>query len=120
MPSPAPRPHFPFVTRMAINLFNAGMLPNVTHVDVEPEFGYAARLQYTNETSRITRGNDVGLNPGAANDVVKDKAYAKHFLSRAGIVVPPGSTFLTRWWHARLGERYKSLNVSVRSVEDAM
>ena len=65
--------HYPFVTRMISELFNSDALTNDMQVEVEPEFGYVTRITYNNGKVRITRANDVGLNSGAACDVVKDK-----------------------------------------------
>ncbi len=93
---------FPFVTRMIALLFNEGFLPNVLSVEIEPEYGYVTRLTYLDGSVRMTRANDVGLNSGAAGDVVKDKAYTKYFLARGNISTIPGSAFLSNWWSDRL------------------
>jgi D-alanine-D-alanine ligase-like ATP-grasp enzyme len=101
MPNTTKR-HYPFVTRIAATLHEDGMLPNVAGIDIEPEYGYVTRLRYRDGTSRITRGNDVGLNPAAAQEVVKDKAYTKFFLALNGVSCPRGAAFLLRWWADRL------------------
>lgn len=92
MRSDPPR-HYPYVMRMLLRLLAEGRLPEIDHVDVEPEFGFAARIVYTDGTSRTTFGNDLGLNTAAASAAVTDKHYAKHFLRAAGISVPDGQTF---------------------------
>ena len=93
---------FPYVTRMIALLFNEGLLPNVLSVEIEPEYGYVTRITYLDGSVRMTRANDVGLNSGAAGDVVKDKAYTKYFLNLKNISTIPGSAFLSKWWADRL------------------
>jgi D-alanine-D-alanine ligase-like ATP-grasp enzyme len=90
--------HYAFVTRMVIELFRAGALPDVQSIEVEPEWGYATRISYRGGETRMTYGNDIGLNSGAASDVVTDKAYTKHFLQRSGFATPAGAAFLLPWW----------------------
>lgn len=120
MSVPSTPPHYPFVTRMIHGLHREGLLTNVASIDIEPEYGYAVRLQYHNGAARITRGNDVGLNAGAAADVVKDKAYTKYFLTQAGVRTPAGSAFLTRWWHGRISARDLMRGIPMRNVNDAL
>ncbi|GAA3219409.1 hypothetical protein [Actinocorallia longicatena] len=90
--------HYPYVTRKLLELREEGMLPNVAGIEVEPEYGYVTRVRYTNGAVRLTRGNDVGLNSGAACEVVKDKAHTKFFLRGSGYRCPRGQTFLLPWW----------------------
>lgn len=97
LPPTVPR-HYPFVTRLALTLFHQGGLSNVRRLEVEPEFGYAARLQYRNGSVRMTSGNDLGINSAAASAVVRDKVYAKHFLTKSGFSCVPGEAFLLPWW----------------------
>ncbi len=101
--------HFPFVTRKLLELWDEGRLPNVAGVEVEPEYGYVARIRYRSGAVRIIRGSDVGLNAGAACELAKDKAYVKHFLRRSGFECPRGEAFLLPWWAEeimpRLAER---------------
>ncbi|MGY0231795.1 hypothetical protein [Longispora urticae] len=94
--------HYPFVTRMVDSLYRGGLLTNVATVQIEPEYGYATRIRYNDGSSRLTRGNDVGLNSGAACDVMRDKAYTKHFLRLAGVRCPRGEAFLLTWWADRI------------------
>jgi D-alanine-D-alanine ligase-like ATP-grasp enzyme len=97
----APR-HYPYVTRVLIELYKRGALPQVVSVAVEPEYGYATQITYVNGTTRMTYGNDLGLNTGAACDVVKDKAYTKYFLERSGVRCPNGRAFLMPCWAERI------------------
>src|SRR2546430_9863593 len=118
-PMPARIPsHYPYVTRMVASLFAEGALTNVVSVDIEPEYGYVARLRYTNGAYRLTRGNDVGLNSGAANDVVKDKAYTKYFLRSSGVECPVGEAFLLVWWADRLRRRMNAHGVTLLRTAD--
>jgi len=112
--------HYPYVTRMVASLFAEGAFTDVADVDIEPEYGYVTRIRYTNGTHRMTRGNDVGLNPGAACEVVKDKAYTKYYLRRSGIDCPQGESFLLDWWADHIRPRMASHGVtSLRSVGQA-
>jgi D-alanine-D-alanine ligase-like ATP-grasp enzyme len=101
-PPDVPR-HYPFVTRMVVELFHRGALPDVASVEVEPEWGYVTRIAYRGGETRMTYGNDIGLNSGAASDVVSDKAFTKHFLQRSGFATPAGSAFLLPWWAELIG-----------------
>ena len=98
-------PHYPFATQMLIALFSEGLLPDVRTVEVEPEYGFAARIVYRNGAVRITKGSDIGLNRGAASDVAKDKHYTKIFLQGGGFRCPTGSAFLLPWWVARIAPK---------------
>lgn len=112
-------PHYHFVTRMLCELHAAGRLPHVESIDVEPEYGRATRIAYTSGATRLTHGNDVGLNSGAAGTVVGDKAYTKYFLDRLGFRSPPGSAFVTRWRAAQLGPRLEARGfTAIRTVEE--
>jgi D-alanine-D-alanine ligase-like ATP-grasp enzyme len=95
--APIPR-HYHYVTRMLLDLFRSSALPDVVSVEVEPEWGYTTRIRYRDGRARLTYGNDVGLNPGSAEDVAKDKDYTKWLLARDGFTVPRGSSFLATWW----------------------
>lgn len=90
--------HYPYVTRSLIRLFNRGDLTNVSDVVVEPRYGYVSRIQYNNGTFRVTYGNDLGLNTGAAEDLAKDKGYTKFMLRSVGVKCPRGEEFLLPWW----------------------
>lgn len=92
-----------FVARVLNELFQEGRLTEVASVEVEPEWGYKARVTYRSGVVRLTSGNDVGVNPGAAVAVAKDKAHSKHFLRASGFRVPDGREFLVPWWAERIG-----------------
>jgi D-alanine-D-alanine ligase-like ATP-grasp enzyme len=65
----------------------------------------------------MTYGNDIGLNSGAACDVVTDKAYTKHYLQRSGFATPAGAAFLLPWWADLVGAA--SANAAMRTTADA-
>ena len=92
------REYYPYVTRSLIRLFNDGRLSNVEDVVVEPKYGYVTRIEYNNETFRITYGNDLGLNTGTAEDLAKDKGHTKFMLRSMGVNCPEGDEFLLPWW----------------------
>lgn len=113
--------HYPFVTRMAAELFNSGALSNVENIEIEPEFGYTTRIRYTGGRVRMTRGNDVGLNSGAACDVVRDKAFTRHFLQLQGVTCARGQSFLLNWWADVLRPRASVLGpAQLRTVDQIL
>lgn len=92
------REHYPYVTRSLLRLYGEGVLTNVVDVVVEPEYGYVTRITYTDGNHRITYGNDLGLNTGAAGDLAKDKGHTKFMLKAIGVNCPEGEEFLLPWW----------------------
>jgi D-alanine-D-alanine ligase-like ATP-grasp enzyme len=92
------KPHYSYVTRMALELLDAGMLDNVEFIETEPEYGYFTRITYLDGSIRFTYGNDTGLNAGSACDIAKDKDYTKAVLQQSGIKVAEGDVFLMDWW----------------------
>ncbi len=109
--------HYSFVTRTLLDLFYSGTLANVVEVEAEPKWGHAARIRYRNGAIRITYGNDIGLNSGAAADVARDKAYTKMFLERMHIATPRGEAFLFKWWLDQIGAVRRPTDI--RTIEDA-
>ena len=84
-------------------LFSAGVLSNVLAIEVEPSAQYSARLKYRSGAVRMTYAFDIGLNPSSVAAVMRDKGFAKFFMSRHNIAVASGGTFLADWWADRLG-----------------
>lgn len=114
------RDHYAYVTRSAIRLFNERLLSSVTGIDVEPDYGYLTRLRYNDGSVRITYGNDLGLNSGAACDLAKDKGYTKFMLRTVGINTPAGAEFLLPWWAEQIAPSQQARgNTDVRTVKDA-
>lgn len=96
-PTSPPR-HFPYVTRSVMSLFDAGKLPTVQSIDVEPSWGQYVKIRYVNGSRRITYGNDLGLNTGSAEEVAKDKGFTKQLLRRIGVKCPDGVELIMPWW----------------------
>ena len=88
------KPHYPFITRLLIDLFQCGELPNVHEITIESKYGYAGRIVYQNRSVRILRGADVGINPSSTKMLTTDKGYTKDFLTLLGYNTPPGKVFL--------------------------
>jgi D-alanine-D-alanine ligase-like ATP-grasp enzyme len=88
------KPHYPFLTRLLLDLHGCGELPGIASLEVEPEYGWVGRIEYTDGSVRLFRGNNVGLNDQAAFEVCRDKGYTKFFLRRLGYRVPEGRVFL--------------------------
>lgn len=99
--------HYAYVTRSLMNLFQQGRLTNVSTVDVEPKYGYTSRITYTDGSHRVTYGNDLGLNPGASEDLAKDKGHTKFLLRTIGVECPRGEEFLLPWWAETIGENQR-------------
>lgn len=99
---PASRENYPYVTRSLLRLYEAGSLENVADIDLEPEYGYVARISYQNGSHRITFGNDLGLNTAASNELAKDKGHTKFMLRAIGIDCPKGGEFLLPTWAERI------------------
>ena len=111
-------PHFTYVTRSLIRLFNEGRLTNVDSLYVEPEYGYLARVGYTDGSYRITYGNDLGLNTGTSSELAKDKVYTKKILAEMDVKVPEGEGFLLPWWADRIREKNEAKGHALTKTTD--
>ena len=95
-PPPAPAAaHYPFITRVLIELFDSGSLPNVASIQIEPVYGYVGRIVYRDGTVRFFRGSSMGLNRLGASEIARDKGYTKFFLEQLGYGTPRGQVFLS-------------------------
>lgn len=94
-----PAPHYTFVTRLLIDLHEAGDLPNVRTIDIEPTFGYVGRLEYHDGSVRMFRATNTGVNTNGATEISKDKAYTKYFLQKLGYQTTPGKAFEMPHYH---------------------
>lgn len=118
---PESRDHYAYVTRMAIRLFNQGLLTNVFSIDIEPMYGYTTRLNYDDGSHRITYGNDLGLNPSSASDLANDKGHAKFMLRNIGVNCPEGQEFLLPWWAEQIGASQKARgNTNIQTTHEAL
>lgn len=113
--------NYAYVTRSLIRLFNEGRLSNVEQVLVEPEYGYVARIKYNDGSFRVTYGNDLGLNPGASEDLAKDKGHTKFMLRSMGVDCPEGKEFLLPWWHDAIKPSQEQRgNTDMRTIDLAI
>lgn len=90
--------HYAYLINSLIDAFNAGDLPSVEKITVEPKYGYIATIKYVTGENRVIYGHDPGLNPGSSEELVKDKGYTKFILKENGINCPEGDEFLLPWW----------------------
>ena len=93
-PSIEAKPHYHFVTKLLIDLFNRGELPNVSQVIVEPTYGYVGRIEYHNGQVHVFRSANLGVNSLGASEISKDKGHTKFFLRELGYKTPEGEIFL--------------------------
>jgi D-alanine-D-alanine ligase-like ATP-grasp enzyme len=116
------QPHYTYVTRLLIDLYNAGELPNIRAMDIEPTFGYVGRIEYVDGSVRMYRSTNTGTNNNGATEVSKDKAYTKYFLNNLGYHTTPGNVFEMPYYHdliARNLSRYGFSGYShVSKIED--
>lgn len=118
-PTPVPE-HYPYVARRVVHLLEEGQLTNVVDVDIEPDYGYVTRLNYTDGTHRITYGNDLGLNIGAACDLAKDKGHSKFMLRAIGVECPEGEEYLLPEWAERIKQSPRQVNNNhIRTTDQA-
>ncbi|XVS61481.1 hypothetical protein ACQPYE_24630 [Actinosynnema sp. CA-299493] len=112
--------HYPYLTRRILHLFEHGALTRVSSIDFEPAYGYVVRINYDNGSHRVTYGNDLGLNTGAASDLAKDKGHSKFMLRTIGVEVPEGKEFLLPTWAARVRESPRqATNTGIQEVDQA-
>ncbi len=112
--------HYPYVTRSLVRLYDKGLLTNVVGIDIEPKYGYVSRIAYADGNYRITYGNDLGVNAGAASDLATDKGHTKFLLRRLDIHCPAGDEFLLPWWETKIGESQSARgNKSIKSTNSA-
>jgi D-alanine-D-alanine ligase-like ATP-grasp enzyme len=111
---------YPYLTRRLIYLFDQGFLSNVLSIDVEPDFGYLARINFRNGSHRIISGNDLGLNTGTSADLANDKGYSKFVLRLMDIRVAPGAEFLLPNWADTILKRSRQQrNPNIRTTREA-
>ncbi len=94
-----PEPYYTYVTRLLIDLYQSGDLPNVRLLDIEPTFGYVGRVEYHDGSVRMFRATNIGINTNGATEISRDKAYTKYFLQKLGYQVTPGRAFEMPHYH---------------------
>src|SRR3989338_8036804 len=67
-------------------------------VVVEPEWGIAAQIIYSNGVVRSLRMYSLDLNHIASSDIARDKDYAKFFIAKRGFPVAEGQTVFEDNW----------------------
>src|SRR5262249_13410924 len=82
------KPHYPFVTKTLISLWQCGEPPNVREVTIEPNYGYVSRIVYHDGSVQMVRDTKLGLNSLGASEIAKDKGYTKYFLASLGYHTP--------------------------------
>ncbi|MCP4400873.1 MAG: hypothetical protein GY801_26675 [bacterium] len=92
------KPHYFYPIRLLIECFNAGSLPNVRAIHIEPKYGRVAHIRYKDGSVRMLCGSGLGVNGHGSASVAKDKGYTKYFLDRLGYSTPPGKVFLMPKW----------------------
>ncbi|MBC8170224.1 MAG: hypothetical protein H7X77_01070, partial [Anaerolineae bacterium] len=89
-----PKPHYLYVTRVLLDLYNAGELPNIASLEIEPDYGYVGRIVYQNGSVRLFRGTNLDVNLNGAAEIARDKGYTRYFLHNLGYQVAPGKVFV--------------------------
>ena len=110
------RPHYFYPIRMLIEFFNAGSLPNIDSIIVEPEYGRVAHIRYKDGSVRMLCGSGIGLNRHGPSSVAKDKGYTKYFLNRLGYSTPAGRVFLMPKWVKTIERNLSPYGVHVSST----
>ena len=103
------RPHYHFVTKLLIGLFNDGELPNVRNICIEQTYGYVGRIEYVDGHSHLFRGTNMGVNSIGASEISGDKGYTKFFLKKLGYSTPEWEIFLMQEYMEKL-KRSQSRN----------
>ena len=86
-------PQYPFLTRLLCGLYNQGQLPAVATVELEPLYGYVARLTDHNGQVRLFAARNFNLNSANATLISRDKGYTHYFLRASGMQTPNGRVF---------------------------
>ncbi len=117
---PVSHEYYPYIIRTILRLVAEGKLPEVTSVDIEPDYGYMMRLGYANGAFRVVFGYNFGVNLASSAELAKDKGYTKFILRQMGLNSPKGSEFLLPWWYEEIGRPQQLRgNPNVRTVADA-
>ena len=115
---PVAKAHYPFLTRLMIDLFNTGELPMVAELDIETDFGYVGRVLYKNGAVRFFKGSNLNLNRHADSAIILDKGYTKYFLQKFGYETPDGKTFVTPLFFKRRKTRLVDSDAPVNMLQN--
>lgn len=115
------RKHYTYLINILIDAYNAGKLPEIKDIIIEPEYGYVASIKYNSGERRILYGHDPGFNSGSAERLANDKGYTKFLLRENGINCARGSEFLLPWWADMLRQSDRQqFNHSMRDTKEAL
>lgn len=114
----APQLSYPFVGTLLLDLWQAGELPMVRDVLIEPRYGHVARVLYDNGSVRMVRNGRVGVNSNSASEVAKDKAYTKFFLRELGYNTPAGDLILMPKYREQIAETLKKREPSALHLHE--
>ncbi|MBC8097812.1 MAG: hypothetical protein H7Y11_00075 [Armatimonadetes bacterium] len=106
------QPHYLFITRLLIDLYHAGELPNVAQLEIEPVYGYVGRIVYHDGSVRLFRGTHVGVNDNGASEISRDKGYTKYFLQQLGYQTAPWRIFLLPRYHQQVQRNLSRFGVT--------
>lgn len=111
--------HYAYQVQMLINMYNAGKLPEVESITVEPKYGYMGSINYHNGEHRIIYGHDPGFNAGSSEQLANDKGYSKFMLREMGVKCANGDEFLLPWWAETLrqSERHAE-NYNIQTTDE--
>ncbi|HEU4324218.1 MAG TPA: hypothetical protein VFS21_13790 [Roseiflexaceae bacterium] len=109
---PDPQPHFPLIIRALIDLYQAGELPDLASVEIEPEYGMVARLVHRNSSVRLLRSSVTDINGYGTAKIARDKGYTKFFLQRLGYCTPAGKVFLMSGYISTIDRRVRRASMA--------
>lgn len=116
----APKAHYTYLIQQLMRAYNAGDLPHVKRITVEPRYGHVASIEYQSGEHRILHGHDLGLNSGASTALANDKGYTKWILRANNIRCPDGAEFLLPWWSATLRQSDRQRHVDIIDTTSAV
>lgn len=70
---------------------------------IDPNFGYAGRIEFPNGNVRFFKYNHIDINTVGSSEIAKDKDYAAFFLKELGYSTIPGQTFFSDEWARDIG-----------------
>ena len=114
---PEAKSHYPFLTRLMLDLLNTEELPTVETIELETDFGYVGRVLYKSGAVRYFKGSNLNVNLHANAQIALDKGYTKYFLQQFGYETPVGKTFLTPLFFKRRKTRLLESDAPVKLLK---
>ncbi len=65
-------------------------------VELEPEFGFAGEITFSNGKRHLFKNNELNINLAGSGAIAKDKGYTAYMLKKHGFIVPRGQTFFSK------------------------